>query len=99
MLRILWVVRNRIVKNVKKSQNMPNGKSGISSQINLDGGRFPCGSVIKNPRANAGDIREAGLIPRKIPWRRAWKSTPVFLPGESHGAWWATVHRVTKSGT
>ena len=22
---------------------------------------------------------------RKIPWRRAWLSTPVFLPGESHG--------------
>ena len=22
---------------------------------------------------------------RKIPWRRAWQSTPVFLPGESHG--------------
>ena len=21
---------------------------------------------------------------RKIPWRRAWQSTPVFLPGESH---------------
>ena len=21
----------------------------------------------------------------KIPWRRAWKSTPVFLPAESHG--------------
>ena len=21
----------------------------------------------------------------KIPWRRAWKPTPVFLPGESHG--------------
>ena len=20
----------------------------------------------------------------KIPWRREWKSTPVFLPGESH---------------
>ena len=20
---------------------------------------------------------------RKIPWRRAWQSTPVFLPGES----------------
>ena len=19
------------------------------------------------------------------PWRRAWQSTPVFLPGESHG--------------
>ena len=22
---------------------------------------------------------------RKISWRRAWQSTPVFLPGESHG--------------
>jgi len=21
----------------------------------------------------------------KIPWRRAWKPTPVFFPGESHG--------------
>ena len=21
----------------------------------------------------------------KIPWRRAWQSTPVFLPGEPHG--------------
>jgi len=22
---------------------------------------------------------------RKIPWRRAWQPTPVFLPGEAHG--------------
>ena len=22
---------------------------------------------------------------RKIPWRRAWQPTPVFLPGEFHG--------------
>ena len=22
---------------------------------------------------------------RKIPWRRAWQPTPVFVPGESHG--------------
>ena len=21
----------------------------------------------------------------KIPWRRTWQPTPVFLPGESHG--------------
>ena len=29
---------------------------------------------------------------RKIPWRRAWPPTPVFLPGESHGrrSWRAT---------
>jgi len=22
---------------------------------------------------------------RKIPWTTAWQTTPVFLPGESHG--------------
>ena len=36
--------------------------------------------VVKNPPANAGDLREF----RKIPWRRAQQPTPVFLPGESH---------------
>ena len=37
----------------------------------------------------------------KIPWRRAWQPTPVFLPGESHGqrTWWAKVHGVAKSWT
>ena len=36
----------------------------------------------------------------KIPWRRKWQPTPVFLPGESHGgAWRATVHGVAKSRT
>ena len=23
----------------------------------------------------------------KIPWRRKWQPTPVFLPGKSHGQW------------
>ena len=22
---------------------------------------------------------------RKVPWRKKWQPTPVFLPGESHG--------------
>ena len=43
--------------------------------------------VVKNPPANAGDIRVVGYDPcvGKIPWRRTWQSTPVSLPGESHG--------------
>jgi len=43
--------------------------------------------VVKNPPANAGEIKDNGLIPRSgtNPWRRAWQPTPVFLPGESHG--------------
>ena len=37
----------------------------------------------------------------KIPWMKAWQSTPVLSPGESHGErnLWATVHKVTKSRT
>ena len=57
---------------------------------------------MKNQPANAGDIRFrfypwAG----KIPWRRAWQPTPVFLPRESHGqsSLVGRVHRVTKSRT
>jgi len=39
--------------------------------------------VIKNLPANAGDKR-CGFDPwvMKIPWRRAWQPTPVFLPGD-----------------
>ena len=42
--------------------------------------------TVKNPPANAGYIR-CGFDSwvRNIPWRRAWQSTLVFLPGESHG--------------
>ena len=59
--------------------------------------------VVKNQPAEAGDVRDAGSIPG---WGRS--------PGGGHGhplqysylenpmdrgAWWATVHRVTKSQT
>ena len=42
--------------------------------------------VVKNPPANAGNI-EMWFDPwaGKMPWRRAWQPTSVFLPGESHG--------------
>ena len=43
--------------------------------------------MVKNPPANAGDIRVAGSIPgsgRSSPEKKM-ATTPVFLPGESHG--------------
>ena len=41
--------------------------------------------VLKNPTTNAGDARDVfNPWAGKIPWRRKWKPTPVFLPGESH---------------
>ena len=40
---------------------------------------------VKNLPANAEDMRHGFCSwVRKIPWRRAWQSTPVFLPGEAH---------------
>ena len=42
--------------------------------------------VVKNTPANAGDMRRRfDAWVRKIPWRRKWQPTPVFLPGESQG--------------
>ena len=38
---------------------------------------------------------------RKISWSRKSQPTPIFLPGKfmDGGAWWATVHGVTRSQT
>ena len=43
--------------------------------------------VVKNPPTNAGDIKRRGFDPwiRKIPWKKAWQPTPVFLPGKFNG--------------
>ena len=43
--------------------------------------------AVNNPPANVGRPKRLGFIPwvGKIPRRRAWQSTPVFLPGESQG--------------
>ena len=39
--------------------------------------------MVKNPLA----VQENQFDPwvRKIPWKRKWQPTPVFLPGQSHG--------------
>ena len=43
--------------------------------------------MVKNLPANAGDAGDMGLDSwvRRIPWRRKWQPTPVFLPGKSQG--------------
>ena len=42
------------------------------------------GIVVKNLHANAGDSRDTDLN-RKVPWKRKWQLTPIFLPGKFHG--------------
>ena len=42
---------------------------------------FPVGSDGKEPNCNVGDLVNPWV--GKIPWRRTWQHTPVFLPEES----------------
>ena len=59
--------------------------------------------LVQNPlsKADVRDREEFDLWARKIPWRRKWYPTPIFLPGDpmDRGAWWNAVHGVTKSQT
>ena len=70
---------------------------------------WDCGSwasqvaLVKNPPANAGDVRDTGLIHgtgrshgggRGNPLQYSYPENPM-----DRGAWWATVHGVTKNRT
>ena len=64
---------------------------------------FPGGLVIKNPPANAREVRDTGLIPvlgrspgggNGNPLQYSCLGNPMDI-----GSWWATVHGVMKSWT
>jgi len=50
-------------------------------------GNFPGGASGKESACQCRRHKRHRFDPwvGKIPWRRAWELTPVFLPGESHG--------------
>ena len=65
---------------------------------------FPGSTSGKELTCQCSRHKRHGFDPwvRKIPWRRAWQPTPVFLPGESHGQRSLVMgysHGVTKSRT
>ena len=64
---------------------------------------LPCDTSGKKPTCQCRRHRRCGFDSwiGKIPWRRAWQPTPVFLPGELQGqtSLEATVQRVAKSQT
>ena len=59
--------------------------------------------VVKNPPANAGDIRDTGLIPRSGRSPGAGHGSPLqsscLENPMDRGAWRATVHRVAQNRT
>ena len=64
---------------------------------------FPDGSVVKNLPANAGDIGDAGSIPgsERSPGKANGNALqyPCLENPMDRGAWWATVHGLTKTQT
>ena len=58
---------------------------------------------VKNPPANAGDLRGSGLIPGLGRYPEDGNGNPLQYSClenlMNRGAWWATVHGVTKSQT
>ena len=57
-----------------------------NSELKIKAG-FPGGASGKEPACQCRRHKRHELDPLvgKIPCRRAWQHTPVFLPGESHG--------------
>ena len=59
--------------------------------------------VIKNLPANAGDLRDAGVTPGSRRSPGGGHGNPLQYSclenSTDRGAWWATVHKVTKSWT
>ena len=73
-------------------------KTGINSSKGFLGG-----TVVKNPPANAGDIRDVGLIPGSGRSPGVGNGNPLqysclenYMDG---GVWQATIHGVSKSQT
>ena len=59
--------------------------------------------MVKNPPANAGDVRDLDLIPASGRSPEEGHGNPLQYSclenPMDRGAWWATVYRVTKSQT
>ena len=68
----------------------PWGCKELQHDFNIPSLGLPGGAMVNNLQANSGDFREVGSFP-------ASGSSPGG--GHSNPAYWATVHRVTKSWT
>ena len=55
--------------------------------------------VVKNPLANAGDIRDLDSIPGSGRSPGEENGNPLQYSCLDRGAWWATVHGVAKTQT
>ena len=80
------VIKNNIHEHYGKPTVFPRTQTG-KLRTTVSEGASQVVPVVKNPPANARDIRDPSSIPGsgRFPWRKKWQPTPVFLPRESHG--------------
>ena len=66
---------------------LTSSKQSTFSQINTFAQGFPVSASGKEPACQCRSRKRCGFDPwvGKIPWRREWQPTPVFLPRESLG--------------
>ena len=90
--RLMLARRGEMVDKMDQGWGGWGGQSKIqTSEIEVIHGNvmyimgFPGGSSGKELPAKTEDIKRRVLDPwvGKIPWKRAWQPTQVFLPGES----------------
>ena len=102
--QLIFIYQNKmclfILPNVLPLKSPVSNSSDIAYAF-LQG--FPGDTSGKEPtcQCRRRERRKFDCCIRKMPWRRKWQPTPVFLPGKSRGqrSLAATVHGVTKSWT
>ena len=109
MLFIVCVVYRRITisilyEDIESTASIISTYNQFNNSENVQNTRHSGHTSGKEPAyRQCRRLKRRGFDPwvGKIPLRRKWQPTPVFLPGESHdrGAWRATVHEVAKSWT
>ena len=92
-MAVLFVIAKK-KKNCNNPMSISSGTAESilymnNTELGIDTKRegFPGDASGKESSCQCRRHKGCGFDPwvRKIPWRRAWKLTPVFLPGESHG--------------
>ena len=92
-----WLIANQVHSTVLDTSLYSPLNTGDHSIMSPPASRLPLittskvaaglAPVVKNPLANARDIKGYRLDPcvGKIPWKRKWQPTPIFLPEKPHG--------------
>ena len=74
---VLWVYFSCYIRQHTSLFPLLHSAEPTMGQRWLSGKEFSC-------QHSPGDARFNPRV-KKIPWRRKWQPSPVFLPGESHG--------------